>query len=40
VYALPGLRRLEDLAYNLIAANRNKLPGVEPYCQQYPEECK
>jgi predicted DCC family thiol-disulfide oxidoreductase YuxK len=40
VYALPGLRQLEDLAYDLIAANRNKLPGVEPYCKQYPEECK
>ncbi len=40
VYALPGLRRLEDLAYDLIATNRNKLPGVEPYCKQYPEECK
>ena len=40
VYTLPGLRRLEDLAYDLIAANRNKLPGVEPYCKQYPEECQ
>jgi predicted DCC family thiol-disulfide oxidoreductase YuxK len=40
VYALPGVRQLEDLAYDLIAANRNKLPGVEPYCKQYPEECQ
>ena len=40
VYTLPGVRKLEDLAYDLIAANRNRLPGVEPYCKQYPEECK
>lgn len=40
VYSLPGLRQLEDVAYDIIAANRNKLPGVEPYCKQYPEECR
>lgn len=40
VYTLPGARQLEDLAYDIIAANRNKLPGVEPYCRQYPEECR
>jgi predicted DCC family thiol-disulfide oxidoreductase YuxK len=40
VYTLPGVRKLEDLAYDLIAANRYRLPGVEPYCKQYPEECQ
>jgi predicted DCC family thiol-disulfide oxidoreductase YuxK len=40
VYALPGVRQLEDRTYDLIAANRKTLPGVEPYCKQYPEECQ
>ncbi len=40
VYALPVIRQLEDLAYDLIAANRGKLPGVEPHCKQYPGECR
>jgi predicted DCC family thiol-disulfide oxidoreductase YuxK len=39
-YSLPGLRQLEDLAYDFIAAVRGKLPGVEPYCKQHPEECR
>lgn len=40
VYTMPGIRQLEDFAYYLIAASRNKLPGVKPYCKQYPEECR
>ena len=40
VYTLPGIRRLEDLTYDLIAANRSKLPGIEPHCKQHPEECR
>ena len=39
-YSLPGIRQLEDLAYGFIAAVRSKLPGVEPYCIQHPEECR
>jgi len=39
-YSLPGIRQLEDLAYGFIAAVRGKLPGVEPYCKQHPEECR
>lgn len=40
VYALPGIRQLEDLTYDLVATNRSKLPGVEPHCKQHPEECR
>jgi predicted DCC family thiol-disulfide oxidoreductase YuxK len=40
VYTLPVIRQLEDLTYDLIAANRGNLPGVEPHCKQYPEECQ
>ena len=40
LYALPGIRQLEDLSYAFTAAVRGKLPGVEPYCEQHPEECR
>jgi predicted DCC family thiol-disulfide oxidoreductase YuxK len=33
---LPGLRRLVDLAYRVIAANRHRLPGGTPACQMHP----
>lgn len=39
-YALPGVRRLQDLAYDRIAGNRRLLPADTPYCRQYPEECR
>ena len=38
VYTPPVIRQLEGLAYDFIAANRSKHPGVEPRCKQYPEE--
>ena len=40
LYDLPGIRQLEDLAYEFIAAIRGKLPGDKPYCSQHPEECR
>jgi predicted DCC family thiol-disulfide oxidoreductase YuxK len=40
VYALPGVWRLQDLAYDWVAANRGRLPADTPYCTQYPEECR
>lgn len=40
VYALPGVWRLQDLAYDWVAANRGRFPVDTPYCKQYPEECR
>jgi len=39
-YGLPGVRRTQERAYDLVAANRGRLPGDEPYCEQYPDECQ
>jgi predicted DCC family thiol-disulfide oxidoreductase YuxK len=38
-YELPGLNRLQDRLYDLVAANRHRLPGDVPYCKARPEEC-
>ena len=40
VYYLPGIRRLQDFIYYLIASNRSRLPGDQPYCSQHPVECR
>ena len=40
VYYLPGIRRLQDFIYYLIASNRSRLPGDQPYCAQRPAECR
>jgi predicted DCC family thiol-disulfide oxidoreductase YuxK len=40
VYYLPGIRRLQDFIYYLIASNRSRLPGDSPYCTQHPAECR
>ena len=39
LYRLPGIKRVQDRAYDWIAANRNRLPGDEPHCSQHPLEC-
>ena len=39
-YGLPGIRFLQDVAYQIVADNRGKIPGDKPYCKQYPEECR
>lgn len=39
-YGLPLIGPLQHRAYDLVAANRGKLPGDEPYCKQHPEECR
>ena len=39
VYYLPAIRRLQDFIYYLIASNRSRLPGDQPYCSQRPAEC-
>jgi predicted DCC family thiol-disulfide oxidoreductase YuxK len=40
VYRLPLIRSLVDVLYFCIAATRKWLPGVVPYCEQHPEECR
>lgn len=40
VYRLPGVRRLQDAVYAWVARHRGRLPGVVPYCEQYPERCR
>ena len=39
-YMLPIIGSLQHRAYDLVAANRGKLPGDEPYYEQHPEECR
>lgn len=39
LYYLPIIRQIQDAIYEWVAANRGRLPGTTPYCQQYPEEC-
>jgi predicted DCC family thiol-disulfide oxidoreductase YuxK len=40
LYYLPGARQLQDFIYSLIASNRSRLPGDQPYCTQHPAECR
>ena len=40
LYALPGVRRLQDLVYDFVAKNRGRLPADEPYCEQHPDQCR
>lgn len=39
-YGLPGISFLQDVAYQIVADNRGKIPGDKPYCEQYPGECR
>lgn len=38
-YNLPGVGWFQDRLYDLVAANRHRLPGDMPYCKAHPEEC-
>jgi predicted DCC family thiol-disulfide oxidoreductase YuxK len=38
-YGLPGVSRLQERLYDLVAANRHRVPGDVPYCKARPEEC-
>jgi predicted DCC family thiol-disulfide oxidoreductase YuxK len=40
LYYLSGIRQLQDFTYYLVASNRSRLPGDQPYCAQYPAECR
>ena len=39
-YGLPGVGRLQEHLYELVAANRYRFPGDVPYCKRHPEECR
>jgi predicted DCC family thiol-disulfide oxidoreductase YuxK len=40
VYSVPGMRRLQDSVYRLVASNRGLWPGGRPYCVQHPAACQ
>ena len=40
LYRLPGARQIQDAVYTWVARNRSRLPGDQPYCEQYPERCR
>jgi predicted DCC family thiol-disulfide oxidoreductase YuxK len=40
VYYLPGIKQLQDFIYSVVASNRSRLPGDQPYCTQHPAECR
>ena len=40
LYSLPGVRKLQDFVYHLVASNRSLLPGDRPYCAQQPAKCR
>ena len=39
-YEMPGVGWFQDRLYDLVAANRHRLPGDTPYCKAQPEECR
>jgi hypothetical protein len=39
-YRLPGIRQIQDAVYEWVVRNRDRLPGVTPYCEQFPAECR
>jgi predicted DCC family thiol-disulfide oxidoreductase YuxK len=39
-YSVPGVKRVQDAAYDWVARNRGRFPGDTPYCTQHPEECR
>jgi predicted DCC family thiol-disulfide oxidoreductase YuxK len=40
VYSLPGIRQVQDFIYSVVASNRSRLPGDQPYCAQHRAECR
>ena len=38
-FRLPGVPSLLDRLYELIASNRQRLPGETPWCLAHPGEC-
>ncbi len=39
LYRLPLVGWIEDRVYEIVAALRGYLPGVEAYCMRFPEDC-
>ena len=39
-YEIPVVGWFQDRLYDLVAANRHRLPGDTPYCKAHPEECR
>lgn len=39
LHRLPGVNRLQDIAYAAVAANRHRLPGMVPWCTSRPGDC-
>ena len=39
VYRIPGMRFLQDSAYQWVAAHRYRFPGTTPYCESDPIGC-
>jgi predicted DCC family thiol-disulfide oxidoreductase YuxK len=37
IYRLPLIRSAQDAAYDWIARNRHRFPGVTPWCAAHPE---
>jgi predicted DCC family thiol-disulfide oxidoreductase YuxK len=40
LYSVPGIGRLQDFVYHLVASHRDRLPGDRPYCGQHPAGCR
>lgn len=40
LYGVRPIRWLQDRIYDWFVANRGRLPGMRPYCQQYPGRCE
>lgn len=40
LYEIPLVGRIQDFAYDWVAANRHRLPGDESYCSQDPDQCR
>ncbi|MCS7221890.1 MAG: DCC1-like thiol-disulfide oxidoreductase family protein [Anaerolineae bacterium] len=40
LYDLPVIRPIADALYAWVSVSRRWLPGIIPYCEQHPEECR
>lgn len=40
LYRIPPVRWAADALYGWVAAHRERLPGIRPYCEEHPEACE
>jgi predicted DCC family thiol-disulfide oxidoreductase YuxK len=40
LYRLPGIRHVQDAVYAWIVGNRSRFPGITPFCEEYPAQCR